>query len=1439
MTRLPRHEFWLAIALLAPGALSPVVRAQSGDSSPATWAAATLPESNEALLLSSRIEEAAQAGNYRLAIELAEQLAHLPAGLVAEPAGRTYQPPWRQAWRLLAQLPQPAVELYRQLHDAEVSARFQAAALQADLNALRELFHSYRLSSFWPAIGVELTAHLLDAGAYGEAIEVLRELRRAGVTPPPERDAQLAAALAAAGAARSAEQVVTELRSATELATRADWHARLEQLERWIACRSDAGWAGAAGARGTVFDPAIAAGAVWQCVLAAGNAPEVTDEGRDLAEAVAALRRLPLHQAVLVDGPAPVLIVRLGGGLWAVEADTLTLCWAVSERPAAAPPDVAQLAARGADEVRALPATELLLSNHLRHAVAVGSERVYTIEGLNLLEAHPLALAQPALRAARDALRRNELVARDLDSGRVVWRTAADPTHPLYDVAFQNVPLPLDSTLVAPIVRGDDLNLAVIDPADGRLLREVPLVGPPAAFPDRGGRCLLVADETTLYVCTGNGVIAALARPDLAWKWAAVYPSTLAEQLGQLWWQPPRQGWEANIDPPVIADELLIVAPADCPDLLALDRFSGRECWRLPRRDYPFLLGAVRGGLLVAGGAVVCLDLNDPAGSPPRWRSVPLEITGRPAVRHDRVFVPTNTGIVVLDARNGKLLADQTRLSADSAAPSAATERAANLLATDDALFSVSTTRVVKYPDVARSLARYAPGPGGSDDDRRTLVRAWLEALAGRHEAALAHVGQKHFAEPRLSAARDELLRYVWLNLAAHAPAGDRLSWLGRAAALPAPPAVAGRLALLVGQALEEAGRWPAAVRHYAGLLAAADGACVSDNADPGRRAAVWLHAAERIRVLIAGAGHEACQELLSQTLDASADTARVLRLQRLRIALAGDPLVATVDHMLSAEKLAPELKVRYLPEPGASILPPEIQRRLQLELWDTCVSLGRLAEAELHRRAWETQPEAPAPASSPPAPFAPLTPDEERERVAAIDLACRKLGQSAGAPFGEQVTRQWKIERAELLLDQRRPLTASYPWLLVADLGQRRLALINVYKHQHPQRQTVDGLTGPAPGADAAAESQRFEWAGGRPASWPMASDGYLAAVPVSGGLVCVGLGPERYAGSRLWEFPVPEWSAIPADFDLRTVAGPLGVYLAPRRERIELLGWFDGKLWWQRDLPGIAVARLHLCGQRLVVIGDDQRVWVTDATFARELVPVPVGADAPLRSDCADDMLVVWGMQSVRAIDLATLRERWQRPAAPIDDTALVTGQPWVAFRPRGQGRWYLLDVRDGRQVFDAPLGDCETLTAIVADRQRLLVAGRAPPGSQEGEARVARVAALDQRGGGLLWQRDFLTGVPVNATQLLAHADIVPILLADADERRLPGDASDLPAIELVSKHDGRTLQRFSIRGDYRPAAEATREMCMLVTPARIIVQVAGNLIAYGNSPLRGEP
>jgi hypothetical protein len=179
------------------------------------------------------------------------------------------------------------------------------------------------------------------------------------------------------------------------------------------------------------------------------------------------------------------------------------------------------------------------------------------------------------------------------------------------------------------------------------------------------------------------------------------------------------------------------------------------------------------------------------------------------------------------------------------------------------------------------------------------------------------------------------------------------------------------------------------------------------------------------------------------------------------------------------------------------------------------------------------------------------------------------------------------------------------------------------------------------------------------------------------------------------------------------------------------------------------------------------------------------------PRRIDVVGDVVLVWGTDAVAGIAAGPIRQLWTRPCKPIGDAVKVWGQPWIAFRTRGEGDWHLLDARSGELVFEASLGEHDELTAIVADNDRLLVAGPVGPLNERGEAPMARVIAIDATSGRRHWSRDFATRVAINATQL----------------RSTP---RSLQAIRILSRFCWRALRtRSAMRSTTRSSADQLRQ------------------------------
>ncbi len=1445
-----RRRISLAALVLAIGAATAV----SQDGPPPQPAAppdrgvisgATLPESNEAMLLTSQVEQSIRRGDFRLAIRLAERMAALPAELVIAPAGRTYYPVWQQANRLLEQLPPEGVEVYRQMYDGEVSARLAQAAGKADIDALRELFRRYRPSTDWPAVGRELASELLDLGEYGGAIEVIRAYSQTTEGRSIEASAQLVVALAGVGAWQAAQRELDLLDADPRVGGRPGWRDKVAELRRWTAARRLAVEGPLIG-RSASFSPALSEGAIWRAALPAPPAdpPRRFDDDTYIATAIEYARRLPLHQAMLDHG---MLLLRVRGAVLAYDGPTLTLLWRESD---GAVIDEKNRSDSGGDEQPISTDSRLLLTHALAHALSASFGQVYTVEAPLILLQNGGNFEPRRFREFGNLVAPNELVARDRESGKVAWRIGRDVAHPLYGVAFQDAPLAVGVSLLIPVQRGDDLLLCQLDPATGALQREAPVIGPPTYFTPAGGRALLAADETTVYLSTGNGVVAAVHARDLSWKWAWTYPSSVAERRAAGWWATKDAPRDYGAERPLVADELVIVAPTDAPYIFAIDRFNGRQRWRVDRGTYEFVVGPLPAGLVVGGNTLTCLDWSD--GHSIRWRSVPLEITGRPAIRGERIYVPTREGLVSLDGQTGKALTEAGgfaaaarnehggRATADLAARDPVV---ANLITGDDALYAVSPNVVVKYGDAA-ALRAEADEHLGADpqSERWKLVLAWAHLLAGEADDALSLLDGLRTTEDRYSEARDLVLTGVFVALAREAGRGDaQLAWLRRAATVSTSPEVAARLSQLIGEALESNRRYPEALAHYRDELLRPAPTMLRGAGDDGRDVAAWLAAAARVRANLAEISPEDAGGYLDGLLDAAVATDDSNVLTRLASIALDATRAERWRREIALRLKSPELVELFLPTRTPPALPADVRRRLQLVRWDTHTALGMLDEARRDRDAWQDQFATSAPASAP----ADAGASGDAETIERIERSMAKQEQMSGEPFGETFRRQWATRQAELVTELRQPLHAIRPFLLARRSEDHTIELCSAERGKS-WRQTPDAIGGgQAPRAVQRDEVERLLLGGrnvplARRPVWPMVGYRHLAAVPTRGGLIGLGLGPERGGGKRLWEVAIPEWTEAPLNFEQVAVAGPAGVWFAPRPDRVMLIGWGDGQPWWTLRLPGFSVQQMERVGDELVLIGQDQQVLVVDAMFGDRVRRLPAVYATPLAVAVAADTLLIWTDEVLVALEPVGLRPLWAERINGIHGWAPVAGTTLVAYRTRDEDTWRVFDAAAGEHrvlLRVEPLGDEQVFAATGG---QLFVAGLDHSAAGDQAEPALRIAAYDRSSGQRVWlSEEVRTLVTPNATQLLASPELIPVLVlgGEADQRSQPSLAT--LALRMVRKADGAVTRPEPIASYFSGGEAGECDAFLLATTTRIIVQANGMLAAFGSAQLEHAP
>jgi hypothetical protein len=321
----------------------------------------------------------------------------------------------------------------------------------------------------------------------------------------------------------------------------------------------------------------------------------------------------------------------------------------------------------------------------------------------------------------------------------------------------------------------------------------------------------------------------------------------------------------------------------------------------------------------------------------------------------------------------------------------------------------------------------------------------------------------------------------------------------------------------------------------------------------------------------------------------------------------------------------------------------------------------------------------------------------------------------------------------------------------------------------------------------------------------------------------------------------PVQHWATVPRDFSEKSAGGPHGAYFCPRPDRVALVGWLDGRIWWQRDLSGAAVERLVVAGERLLVITQDRQVYSFDATFGDRMLRPPADVPTATLVDVVEDTVLMCSTDGVTALDGATLVPRWTRPIRAIERTAPVTGKPWLAIRVRDQDDWNMLNVESGELVFAGELDESGDLTAIAFDGERLLVAARKlEPEAAPGGRVETSVAALDPQSGRRIWRHAFESSVPINATQLLGHPEFIGVLIHRGGRATTFGaESAEVPAIQLISRRSGEAAKPFSIAEAYKISQMALCDPLLLVTPSRLIVQIDGNVLAFGNPPAQGEP
>lgn len=173
------------------------------------------------------------------------------------------------------------------------------------------------------------------------------------------------------------------------------------------------------------------------------------------------------------------------------------------------------------------------------------------------------------------------------------------------------------------------------------------------------GHRLLSLEGSVLYYQTNLGALAALDAETGAILWVATYPRREAGRGGD--------AAERDLNPAVVHDGLVFIAPSDSGSILAFEAQTGRLKWRtdsIPDEvKINHLLGVAHGRLVATGDRVLLFDVRDGKLLRAWPDSGTREGFGRGLLAGDRIYWPTRNEIEVLDQREGGRVAPPIKLA--------------------------------------------------------------------------------------------------------------------------------------------------------------------------------------------------------------------------------------------------------------------------------------------------------------------------------------------------------------------------------------------------------------------------------------------------------------------------------------------------------------------------------------------------------------------------------------------------------------------------------------------------------------------------------------------------------------------------------------------------------------------------------------------------------
>jgi outer membrane protein assembly factor BamB len=274
---------------------------------------------------------------------------------------------------------------------------------------------------------------------------------------------------------------------------------------------------------------------------------------------------------------------------------------------------------------------------------------------------------------------------------------------------------------------------------------------------------LLSLDGSTLFYQTNLGAVVALEAETGTTLWVGAYPrQEVNHQIGG--------ASERDLNPAVVDDGRVFVAPSDSSSIFAFDAASGRLCWATPpisdEIKLAHLLGVAKGRLVATGDRVLLYDVKTGkllSAWPDSGKS--LEGYGRGLLAGDLIYWPTKNEIQVLDQRTGLLAQPPIRLQETYHT------KGGNLAAGDGYLIVAQADGLVVFCQNSRLIERFREAIVRAPDDATNYFRLAkaAEALARDTDALDSYREAAHRARPNetidgvplAATARDHLFRLL------------------------------------------------------------------------------------------------------------------------------------------------------------------------------------------------------------------------------------------------------------------------------------------------------------------------------------------------------------------------------------------------------------------------------------------------------------------------------------------------------------------------------------------------------------------------------------------------------------------------------------------------------------------------------------------------------